>query len=90
MASHYHDIALKKPVESQLSVNYNTCCWSANVYVARKLTATPIGSPDTINDLYYDNKFGVNFELRFGTNYSSGVRKMLKKGMIPYTEQYGN
>ncbi|SUT90653.1 LPS assembly protein LptD [Actinobacillus lignieresii] len=89
MASHYHDIALKKPVESQLSVNYNTCCWSANVYVARKLTATPIGSPDTINDLYYDNKFGVNFELRFGTNYSSGVRKMLKKGMIPYTEQYG-
>ncbi|VEI44933.1 LPS assembly outer membrane complex protein LptD [Actinobacillus equuli] len=67
MASHYHDLALRKPVESQFSMNYNTCCWSANVYVARKLTATPIGAPDTIKDLYYDNKFGVNFELRFGT-----------------------
>lgn len=89
MASHYHDIALKKPVETQFSMNYNTCCWSANVYIARRLTTTPIGAPDTINDLYYDNKFGVNFELRFGTNYGSGVRKMLKKGLIPYTEQYG-
>ncbi|WGE32700.1 LPS assembly protein LptD [Actinobacillus genomosp. 2] len=89
MASHYRDLALRKPVETQFSMNYNTCCWSANIYVARKLTTTPIGAADTIRDLYYDNKFGVNFELRFGTNYSSGVRKMLKKGLIPYTEQYG-
>lgn len=89
MASYYQDIALKKPVESQFSMNYNTCCWSANVYVARKLTSTPIGESDTIRDLYYDNKFGINFELRFGTNYNSGVQRMLKKGLIPYTEQYG-
>lgn len=89
MASHYQDVALKKPVESQLSMNYNTCCWSANVYVARRLTATPTNASDTINDFYYDNKFGVNFELRFGTNYSSGVPKMLKKGLIPYSEPYG-
>lgn len=89
MASHYQDIALKKPVESQLSLNYNTCCWSANLYVARKLTSTPVGSSDTIHDFYYDNKFGVNFELRFGNNYSNGVKRMLKKGLIPYTETYG-
>lgn len=90
MASHYQDIALKKPVETQLSMNYNTCCWSANVYVARRLTATPSNATsDTLKDLFYDNKFGVNFELRFGTNYSSGVSRMLKKGLIPYTEVYG-
>lgn len=89
MSSYYQDIALNKPVESQLSINYNSCCWAANVYVARKLVSTPLGAPDTINDFYYDNKFGVNFELRFGTNYSNGVSKMLKRGIIPYTEPYG-
>ncbi|AUI65395.1 MULTISPECIES: LPS assembly protein LptD [Glaesserella] len=88
MVSHYHDMALKKPVESQLGITYNTCCWSANVYTARRLTATPTGQSDTINDFYYENKFGVNFELRFGTNYSSGVSRMLKKGNIPYTEAF--
>ena len=90
MFSHYQDIALKKPVETQFSMNYNTCCWTANIYVARKLVATPSNATsDTINDLFYDNKFGVNFELRFGTNYSSGVSRMLKRGLIPYTEPYG-
>lgn len=88
MVSHYHDIALKKPVESQISLTYNTCCWSANLYAARRLTATPTGRSDTINDFYYDNRFGVNFELRFGGNYSSGVPRMLKRGMIPYTQAF--
>ena len=53
-------------------------------------SATPSNATsDTINDLFYDNKFGVNFELRFGTNYGSGVSRMLKRGLIPYTEPYG-
>lgn len=89
MTSYYQDIALNKPVESQLSINYNACCWGVNMYVARRLISTPIGAPDTINDFYYDNKFGVNFELRFGTNYSNGISKMLNRGIIPYTEPYG-
>ncbi|MBS6673960.1 MAG: LPS assembly protein LptD, partial [Haemophilus paraphrohaemolyticus] len=90
MFSHYQDIALKKPVETKFSMNYNTCCWTANVYVARRLVSTPSNViSDTINDLFYDNKFGVNFELRFGTNYSSGVSRMLKRGLISYTEPYG-
>ncbi|STY64278.1 Organic solvent tolerance protein [Mannheimia haemolytica] len=75
-------------MEGQISLNYNTCCWAANVYVARRLVSTPVGSSDTINDFYYDNKFGINFELRFGTNYSNGVTRMLKRGIIPYTEPY--
>ncbi|AAP96464.1 LPS assembly protein LptD [[Haemophilus] ducreyi] len=89
MASHYRDIALKKAVETQLSLNYNTCCWSANLYVARQLTTTPIGAKDSIRNFYYDNKFGINFELRFGHDYSSGMHKMLSKGILPYVEQYG-
>lgn len=88
MASHYRDLALKKPVESQLGITYNTCCWSASFYTARRLVSTPTGKPDTIRDFYYDNRFGVNFELRFGNNYNSGVSKMLKKGIIPYTEAF--
>ncbi|MBF0784313.1 LPS assembly protein LptD [Muribacter muris] len=88
MASHYRDIALKKPVESQLGLTYNTCCWSATFYATRKLTATPEGKPDTLNDFYYDNRFGLNFELRFGSGYNSGVSRMLKRGMIPYTEAF--
>lgn len=88
MASHYHDIALKKPVESQLGLTYNTCCWSTTLYTARRLTSTPTGASDTINDFYYDNRFGINFELRFGGNYNSGVSKMLRRGMIPYTEAF--
>ena len=88
MVSHYHDIALKKPVESQLGITYNTCCWNVSLYTARRLIATPTGKSDTIKDFYYDNRFGINFELRFGNNYSSGVPKMLRRGIIPYTEAY--
>ncbi|WP_373778397.1 LPS assembly protein LptD [Glaesserella sp.] len=88
MVSHYHDLALSKSVESQLGLTYNTCCWSTTLYTARRLTATPSGQSDTVNDFYYDNRFGINFELRFGNNYSSGVSKMLKRGIIPYTEAF--
>ncbi|MDH2997504.1 LPS assembly protein LptD [Pasteurellaceae bacterium LFhippo2] len=89
MVSHYHDLALKKPVESQLGITYNTCCWSVNLYTARRLTNLPTGKTyKDLRDVYYDNRFGVNFELRFGNNYSSGVSKMLKRGNIPYTEAF--
>lgn len=88
MTSHYRDLALKKGVESQLGLTYNTCCWSASFYTARRLVATPTGKPDSIKDFYYDNRFGVNFELRFGNSYNSGVSRMLKKGIIPYTETF--
>lgn len=88
MMSHYQDIALKKPVESQLGFTYNSCCWNATLYTARRLMATPNGKADTIRDLYYDNRFGVNFELRLGTSYHSGVSKLLKRGMIPYTDSF--
>lgn len=88
MMSHYQDVALKKPVESQLGFTYNSCCWSTTLYTARRLTSTPNGKVDTIRDFYYDNRFGVNFELRLGTTYHSGVSKLLKRGMIPYTDSF--
>lgn len=88
MFAHYQDLALKKPVESRVGLTYSTCCWSANLYAARQLTATPTGRSDTIRDLYYDNRIGVNIELRLGNNYGSGIPKMLKKGIIPYTDGF--
>lgn len=89
MLGHYYDLALKKPVESKVSLTYNTCCWSTTLYAARQLTSTPSSATrDTINDLFYDNRFGINFELRFGSNYSSGINKMLKKGLIPYADAF--
>ncbi|MDO4697641.1 MAG: LPS assembly protein LptD [Pasteurellaceae bacterium] len=91
MASHYHDLALKKNVESQFGISYNTCCWNVNLYTARHLINTPTGKPDGRGHFYYDNRFGINFELRFGnrtSNDHNGVGKMLQKGLIPYTEAF--
>lgn len=89
MASHYHDLALKKNVESQFGVTYSTCCWQVNVYAARHLINTPTGKPDGRNHFYYDNRFGVNFELRFGRHgEANGVNRMMQKGIIPYTEAF--
>ncbi|MDE3962823.1 LPS assembly protein LptD, partial [Glaesserella parasuis] len=79
---------LKKLVESQLGLNYSTCCWSANFYTSRHLISTPMGKSDTINDFYYDNRFGINFEVRFNGNYEHTVPKMLKKGILPYIEAF--
>lgn len=88
MVGYYQDIALKKPVESQFGITYNSCCWNVSLYTARSLASTPQGKHDTINDIYYNNHFGINFELRFGTHYNNGVSRMLKRGIIPYTEAF--
>ncbi|MDG6882364.1 LPS assembly protein LptD [Phocoenobacter uteri] len=88
MTSHYQDLALDKYVESQLGLTYNTCCWKATSYISRHLIPTPNGERDDPTDVYYDNSIGVNFELRFGSGYNTGVSKMLKKGLIPYTEEF--
>lgn len=85
-ASHYQDLALKKPVETRLSITYNNCCWSANVYTARRLISTPAGKPDGPRNVYYDNNIGLNFELRFGSSHNSSIPKMLKRGLIPYID----
>lgn len=88
MSSYYQDIALKKMVESQLGLTYNTCCWRTTFYAARHLVAAPTGRSDTIRDFYYDNRFGVNFDLYFGGDYRSEVSRMLRRGMISHTEVF--
>lgn len=87
LMSHYHDLALRKPVESQLGFTYSSCCWNATFYTARRLTTTPADKSDTINDVYYDNQFGMNVEVLFG-GYRNPSSKLLKRGIIPYTEAY--
>ncbi|MDP8100678.1 LPS assembly protein LptD [Phocoenobacter atlanticus] len=88
MMSHYQDLALDKYVESQLGLTYNTCCWKVSGYISRHLIPKPNNTVRNDDDMYYDNSIGVNFELRFGSDYSSDVSKMLKKGIIPYTEEF--
>ncbi len=88
MTSHYQDLALGKYVESQLGLTYNTCCWKATGYISRHLIPAPNGASDDPKDVYYDNSIGLNFELRFGSSYNTGVSKMLKKGLIPYYNEF--
>ncbi len=88
MTSHYRDLALDKYVESQLGLTYNTCCWKATSYISRHLTPAPNGESDNPTDVYYDNSIGVNFELRFGSSYNNSIEKMLKKGLIPYYNEF--
>lgn len=88
MTSYYQDIALKKMVESQLGLTYSSCCWQATFYASRHLTSTPSGQLDSINHFYYDNRFGVNVDLYFGGNHTNGISKLLKRGMIPYTQSF--
>lgn len=89
MLSRYQDLALKKPVESQIALSYSNCCWAATAYAGRYLIPTPMGNSDGPRDVYYDNRFGINFELRgFSNNYGNGMNKMLKKGLIPYSTPF--
>ncbi|MGR6980712.1 LPS assembly protein LptD [Testudinibacter sp. P27/CKL/0425] len=86
---YYHDVALNKPVEQYGGVQYNTCCWSVGIGARRYLTS-PRGNADySSNKVFYDNSFSINFEIRgLGSNYSSGLRSMLHKGMLPYVKPF--
>ena len=88
VAGHYYqDIALKKPVEQYIGVQYNTCCWSVGVGARRYVTEKSNQHNDEIR---YDNSIGVTFELRgLGTNdHQSGIEDMLKKGKLPYISAF--
>ncbi|KGQ70424.1 LPS assembly protein LptD [Chelonobacter oris] len=86
---YYHDMALNKPVEQYGGVQYNTCCWSVGVGARRYLTSPSANSDYSSNNVFYDNSFSINFEIRgLGSNYSSGLRSMLQKGMLPYVKPF--
>ena len=86
---YYHDVALNKPVEQYGGIQYNTCCWSVGVGARRYLTSSNSNSSNDNNQVFYDNSFSINFEIRgLGSNYSSGLRSMLNKGMLPYVKPF--
>lgn len=87
VGKYYQDIALKKPVEQYLGVQYNSCCWSVGVGARRHVTSRQNQQP---NEVLYDNSFGFTFELRgLGNNdHQSGIQEMLRKGKLPYIQAY--
>ncbi|OOF55029.1 LPS assembly protein LptD [Rodentibacter genomosp. 2] len=87
VGKYYQDLALKKPVEQYLGVQYNSCCWAIGVGARRHVTSRQNQGQ---NEVLYDNSIGVTFELRgLGTNdHQSGIQDMLKKGKLPYIKAY--
>ncbi|MGY4676663.1 LPS assembly protein LptD [Pasteurella sp. P03HT] len=87
VARHYQDLALKKPVEQYLGIEYSTCCWAINVGAKRSVTSR---QHQAEHEIVYDKSIGVNVELRgLGTNDHKGnIEKMLKRGKLPYLQAF--
>lgn len=86
VARYYQDLALRKPVEQYLGVQYNSCCWSIGVGARRYVTSRAEQKDD---EVLYDHSIGVTFELRgFGNDHKSGIEKMLKRGKLPYLQAF--
>ena len=83
---YYQDLALKKPVEQYLGLQYNTCCWSVGVGARRYVTSRQNQKND---DIFYDHGIGVTFELRgFSHDHKIGIENMMKKGKLPYLQAF--
>ncbi len=83
---YYQDLALKKPVEQYLGVQYNACCWAVGVGVRRYVTSRTNQKDD---EVLYDHGIGFTFELRgLGNDHRSGIEDMLKKGKLPYIQPF--
>ncbi|MDU7785758.1 MAG: LPS assembly protein LptD, partial [Aggregatibacter aphrophilus] len=83
---YYQDLALKKPVEQYLGVQYNTCCWSVGVGARRYVTSRQNQRND---EIFYDNSVGVTLELRgFSNDHKSGIEEMMKQGKLPYLKAF--
>ena len=83
---YYQDLALKKPVEQYLGLQYNTCCWSVGVGARRYVTSRQNQKND---DIFYDHGIGVTFELRgFSHDHKTGIENMMKKGKLPYLQAF--
>ena len=83
---YYQDLALEKPVEQYLGVQYNTCCWSVGVGARRYVTSRQNQKND---DIFYDHGIGVTFELRgFSHDHKTGIENMMKKGKLPYLQTF--
>ncbi|OOF53696.1 LPS assembly protein LptD [Rodentibacter genomosp. 2] len=87
VGKYYQDLALKKPVEQYLGVQYNSCCWAIGVGARRYVTNRQNQKQD---EVLYDNSIGVTFELRGlgNSDHQSGIQDMLEKGKLPYIKAY--
>ncbi|WMR96599.1 LPS assembly protein LptD [Mergibacter septicus] len=83
---YYQDLAIKKPVEQYLGVQYSSCCWSFDIGFQRNLTAPP--ENQNPHKVYYNRSFGITFRLTGFGNNNSNIPKMLETGIIPYHNQF--
>ena len=83
VGQYYYDTKESQPASQLVGLQYNTCCWAANVGYERKII-------DWKNDASeYDNKITFNIELRgMSSNYSLGSQKMLERGILPYVPAF--
>lgn len=82
---YYQDLALKKPVEQYLGVQYSTCCWSIALGGHRYATSKVNQQHD---EVVYNNGISVNVELRGFGSPNNTIQKMLDKGKLPYLQAY--
>ncbi|OOF71506.1 LPS assembly protein LptD [Rodentibacter caecimuris] len=84
---HYQDLALKKPVEQYLGIQYNSCCWAVGIGARRYVTSRANQQAD---EILYNHSIGVTFELRgLGNNdHQNGIKEMLEKGKLPYIKAF--
>lgn len=86
VARYYQDLALKKPVEQYLGVQYNSCCWAIGVGARRYVTSRIDQEAD---EVLYDHGVSFTFELRgLGNDHKSGIERMLKRGKLPYIQAF--
>ncbi|WP_249963109.1 LPS assembly protein LptD [Histophilus somni] len=84
---YYQDLALKKPVEQYLGIQYNSCCWSIGVGARRYVTNRANQRND---EVLYDNSLSLTFELRglSPSDHKNNIDEMLKKGKLPYIKAF--
>ena len=87
VGKYYQDLALKKPVEQYLGLQYNACCWAVGVGGRRYVTDRQNQQRD---EVLYNNSIGITLELRgLGENdHQTGIEDMLKKGKLPYIQAF--
>ena len=83
VGQYYYDTKEQQPASQLVGLQYNTCCWAANVGYERKI----IGWKNEASE--YDNQWTFNVELRgLSSNYSLGSQKMLERGILPYVPAF--
>ena len=82
----YHDITLRRTVESYMGLQYESCCWALRIVAQRHLS-----NRYDLNGLQSTNEFESGIALQFilkGMGGNSAGRDMLTDGLFGYRRPY--